>query len=142
MIPELVIYLFLIIGIFFTLLGSLGLIRFPDVYTRLHAGTKCTTFGAIFLCLSVIIHGLHAWFWLGNTDGSVFVFHTGAALVAILLTNPTGAHAIARAAHRSGVLPFGAVVDDLQKKTPVKTTKKQTKKKPAKKKTVKKEVAQ
>ncbi|TFH35666.1 MAG: cation:proton antiporter, partial [Dehalococcoidia bacterium] len=37
------------------------------------------------------------------------------ALAAILLTNPTGAHAIARAGHRSGVKPVRAIVDDLEK---------------------------
>jgi len=41
-----------------------------------------------------------------------------------LLTNPTGAHAIARAAHRSGVKPVGAVVDDLEKKPVKKEVKK------------------
>ena len=40
--------------------------------------------------------------------------HTLIALVAILLTTPTGAHAIARAAHRSGTKPVKAVVDDLE----------------------------
>jgi len=106
----------LIIGIIFMLLGSLGLLRFPDVYTRLHAGTKCTTFGSIFICVSIIIYGLYRWVADSDVNGSVIAFHTGIALVAILLTNPTGAHAIARAAHRSGVKPFGAVVDDLQGK--------------------------
>ncbi|MCK4433787.1 MAG: monovalent cation/H(+) antiporter subunit G, partial [Methanomicrobia archaeon] len=43
---ETVIYIFLAIGVFFNGLGSFGLIRFPDVYTRLHAATKCTTFGS------------------------------------------------------------------------------------------------
>jgi multicomponent Na+:H+ antiporter subunit G len=53
--------------------------------------------------------------YLGNVDGSVLTIHTAGALIAILLTNPTGAHAIARAAHKSGVKPVGAVVDGLEK---------------------------
>ena len=108
-----IIYLFLGIGVFFTMLAGIGLLRFPDVYTRLHAGTKCTTFGSIFLILSVIILGLKTWY-LGDTDGSVLAIHSFIALIAILLTNPTGAHAIARAAHRSGVTPVNAVVDQLK----------------------------
>jgi multicomponent Na+:H+ antiporter subunit G len=115
---DIIVYIFLAIGVFFNLLAGVGLLRFPDVYTRLHAGTKCTTFGSIFVCGSVIILGLKMWY-LGSTDGSVLVIHSAVALVAILITNPTGAHAIARAAHRSGVKPFGAVVDDLERK-PVK----------------------
>jgi multicomponent Na+:H+ antiporter subunit G len=122
---EILIYILLGIGIFFNVLAGIGLLRFPDVYTRLHAGTKCTTFGSIFICGSVIILGLKMWYQ-GSTDGSVLAIHTFGALVAILLTNPTGAHAIARAAHKSGVEPVGAVVDSLRKKSTKKTVKKKT----------------
>ena len=114
LIVDIIIYIFLIIGVFFNFLAGFGLLRFPDVYTRLHAGTKCTTFGSIFITGSVIILGLKMWY-LGNVDGSVLTIHTAGALIAILLTNPTGAHAIARAAHKSGVKPVGAVVDGLEK---------------------------
>jgi len=117
---EFLIYILLGIGVFFNILGSVGLLRFPDVYTRLHAGTKCTTFGSIFITGSVVLLGLKMWY-LGSTDGSVLAIHTAGALVAILLTNPTGAHAIARAAHKSGVKPVGAVVDSLQNKSVKKT---------------------
>ena len=128
LIVDIITYIFLIIGVFFNLLAGVGLLRFPDVYTRLHAGTKCTTFGSIFITGSVIILGLKMWY-LGNTDGSVLAIHTAGALIAILLTNPTGAHAIARAAHKSGVKPVGAVVDGLDKfnKKPI-TDKKEEKK--------------
>ena len=116
------VYIFLAIGVFFNLLAGLGLLRFPDVYTRLHAGTKCTTFGSIFICGAVILIGLRAWF-TGGSDGSILTIHTVIALIAIMLTNPTGAHAIARAAHRSGVKPVGAVIDELEgvhgKKAPI-----------------------
>lgn len=113
---EIIMYIFLALGVFFNLLAGVGLLRFPDVYTRLHAGTKCTTFGSIFICGSVILLGLKAWIFDANTDGASLALHTGVALAAILLTNPTGAHAIARAAHRSGVKPVGAVIDELEKK--------------------------
>lgn len=115
MVFEIIIYILLGIGVFFNILAGVGLLRFPDVYTRLHAGTKCTTFGSIFICGSVVLIGLKMWYQ-GSTDGSVLAIHTLGALIAILLTNPTGAHAIARAAHRSGVMPVGAVVDDLKGK--------------------------
>jgi len=116
MIFDLIIYILLAIGVFFNLLAGIGLLRFPDVYTRLHAGTKCTTFGSIFLVGAVILIGLKMWY-TGVTDGSVLAIHSIFALIAILLTNPTGAHAIARAAHRSGVAPVRAIVDDLKNKT-------------------------
>lgn len=119
---EFVIYLLLGVGVFFNLLAGVGLLRFPDVYTRLHAGTKCTTFGSIFICGSVILLGLKMWAYNGDTNGSVLAIHTAVALVAILITNPTGAHALARAAHRSGVKPVGAVIDELEEEPAKKTT--------------------
>lgn len=112
MIFEILIYLFIGIGIFFNVLAGVGLLRFPDVYTRLHAGTKCTTFGSIFLIGSVVLIGLKMW-WDKDVNGSVLALHSALALLAILLTNPVGAHAIARAAHRSGVQPARAVIDEL-----------------------------
>lgn len=120
---EILAYIYFGLGIFFNILAGVGLLRFPDVYTRLHAGTKCTTFGSIFLIGSVILLGLDNW-WAGDTNGSVLALHSFIALVAILVTNPTGAHAIARAAHRSGVKPVGAVVDDLQNDRAAKTERK------------------
>lgn len=122
-IVDIIVYIFLAIGVFFNLLAGVGLLRFPDVYTRLHAGTKCTTFGSIFICGSVILLGLKYWIQ-GNTEYSVLAIHTAGALIAILITNPTGAHAIARAAHRSGVKPVRAVVDDLEGKPVKKITSK------------------
>ena len=115
MILDILIFVFIGIGVFFNLLAGIGLLRFPDVYTRLHAGTKCTTFGSIFLIGSVVLIGLNMW-WESDTNGSVLAIHSAVALIAILLTNPVGAHAIARAAHRSGVQPVGAVIDELAEK--------------------------
>jgi multicomponent Na+:H+ antiporter subunit G len=115
MILDFLVYLFIGIGVFFNLLAGIGLLRFPDVYTRLHAGTKCTTFGSIFVIGSVFLIGLNMW-WQSNTNGSVLAIHSAVALAAILLTNPVGAHAIARAAHRSGVYPVRAVIDELAEK--------------------------
>jgi len=117
MITEIIIYILLGLGVFFNILAGVGLLRFPDVYTRLHAGTKCTTFGSIFIVGSIILLSLKIWFFDGgDASYSVLAIHSGVALAAILLTNPTGAHAIARAAHKSGVKPVGAVIDELDKK--------------------------
>lgn len=112
---ELVIITLLIIGLTFNLLGSIGILRFPDVYTRLHAGSKCVTFGSIFTSLAVIVYGLAMWY---TQDFKVLysdmVIHTVIAVICLFITNPTSTHAIARAAHRSGILPIRAVVDGLE----------------------------
>jgi len=119
MILNIITYIFIGIGCFFNLMAAIGLHRFPDVYTRLHAGTKCTTFGSIFLILAVVIQSVNVWAAEGlSSPQSILTLHAIIALIAIILTNPTSAHAIGRAAHRSGVKPARAVVDDLEKEKP------------------------
>ena len=79
------------IGVAFLFLGSLGILRLPDVYNRLQAGTKCTTFGAFFSIVGIgIIEP--TWFWKCLII-SLF----------ILLTNPISNHALGRASKRIGV---------------------------------------
>ena len=108
-------YVLIGIGLFFNLVGVIGLHRLPDMYTRLHAATKCTTFGSIFLNLAVIVQSVGIWVaeGVGSPQAGMCV-RAVLALVALLVTNATGAHAIARAAHRSGEKPVGVVVDDLE----------------------------
>jgi multicomponent Na+:H+ antiporter subunit G len=109
------VYLLLGIGMFFQIMGTLALHRFPDVYTRMHGATKCTTFGSIFIYLGVIVYGIMM-FFAGQAVYASLSIHTFIVLILILVTNPTGAHSIARAAHRSGVLPKHAIVDRLEEK--------------------------
>jgi len=111
---DYLIYIFLGIGLTFNGLGSIGLLRFPDVYTRLHAATKATTFGSIFTSLGVVTWAFAQLYLTGNSANLNLALHTIIAIAALILTNPVGAHAIARAAHRSGVLPKYAVVDRLE----------------------------
>jgi multicomponent Na+:H+ antiporter subunit G len=114
---NIITYIFIAIGLFFNVVGCVGLNRFPDVYTRLHAATKCTTFGAIFLILAVIVQSAGIWVMEGAySSQSILSIHAVIVLVVLLITNATSAHAIARAAHRSGEKPARAVVDDLEGK--------------------------
>ena len=79
------------IGVIFLFLGSLGIYRLPDVYNRLQAGTKCTTFGSIF---SIVGVGLMEPAWFCKCLLIVLF---------MLLTNPISNHALGRAACRIGV---------------------------------------
>jgi len=101
---DLLVMICLGIGLFFNLIGVIGLLRFPDVYTRLHAETKTTTFGSIFLGIAVIVYAL--------TQGlPALAVHAAVAVIVLAFTNATGSHAIAQAACQSGIKPVGAVVD-------------------------------
>jgi multicomponent Na+:H+ antiporter subunit G len=107
---NILLYVLLGIGVLSNGLGAIALVRFPDVYTRLHGATKCTTFGSLFTGLGVIVYG----FSRGGVQYNTLAIHVIIALIALLVTNPTGSHAIARAAYRSGTKPVGAVVDKLE----------------------------
>ncbi|WP_297092251.1 monovalent cation/H(+) antiporter subunit G [Thermococcus sp.] len=96
-----------LLGTFFYILSSLGLIRMPDVYNRMQTATKSATLGS----LGVII-GVGIWA-LGTDFGSIpWLTKTIVIAVFLLLTNPISAHALIRAAYRSGIpLWEGSVVD-------------------------------
>lgn len=114
MILDAIIWILLFIGLAFNFLGSIGLLRFPDVYTRLHTATKATTFGSIFTTMAVVIYGFARWEAGHGMSNGVLSVHALVALAALIITNPTGAHAIARGAYRSGIKPELAVVDQLE----------------------------
>ncbi len=90
----------IIFGAIFLFLGALGILRLPDVYNRLQAGTKATTLGAF---SAIIGAGLVEPEWFPKAL-IIAVF--------ILMTNPISSHALARASYRRGVkLWKGSVVD-------------------------------
>jgi len=105
--------LFLLLGMLVNTLGTISLFRFPDVYTRMHGSTKCTTFGTISLSLGVIVYAIIRRFQTGEVRFSVLALHTAVVVAALLISNATGAHVLARAAHRSKAFPKNAVIDSL-----------------------------
>ncbi|MFB6111997.1 MAG: monovalent cation/H(+) antiporter subunit G [Halobacteriaceae archaeon] len=96
-IPAAVVTLLLVVGSFFLAVGTIGLIRLPDVYNRLHATSKATTLGAASIFLAGFVYFGPAGAGLTSLIGIVFLF----------LTAPTGAHMISRSAQRMGVDFFG-----------------------------------
>ncbi|HEY4601286.1 MAG TPA: monovalent cation/H(+) antiporter subunit G [Cerasibacillus sp.] len=95
---NIVIILFLLTGTFFVVSSSIGIVRFPDIYTRLHAATKASTLG-----LAGILLGMFIFLYIQHNiiSGKLLL-----ALFFILLTNPVSGHMISRAAHRAGVKPL------------------------------------
>lgn len=85
--------LFVAVGAVFLTIGTVGLIRLPTVYNRLHATSKATTLGAA----SVALAGA-ARFGPGGEGLTALV-----TVLFLFLTAPTGAHMISRAAQRMGV---------------------------------------
>jgi multicomponent Na+:H+ antiporter subunit G len=87
--------LFVVVGAAFLTVGTVGIVRLPNVYNRMHATSKATTLGAA----SVALAGV-ARFGPGNEGLTALV-----TVLFLFLTAPTGAHMISRAAQRMGV-PF------------------------------------
>jgi multicomponent Na+:H+ antiporter subunit G len=88
---------FLLIGAGFSLLGALGLLRMPDVYNRIQAGTKAVTLGALSFLLGVGLLFPHWWPKLLCIAGF------------ILFTSPVGSSTVARALYLAGVRPWQPV---------------------------------
>lgn len=83
-------------GVFFTFVSAVGVIRLPDVYARAHTASQTDTLGAGLVVGAVVVaYGLE-----------IEVIKALLLLVFIFITNPTAAHAAARAAHEEGIEPW------------------------------------
>ncbi len=83
-------------GLFFMVVGTIGILRLPDVFTRLHAAGMTDTMGAGFLVLGMCLQA-------GLTLVLVRLLFVYAFL---LFTSPIATHALARAALAGGVEPY------------------------------------
>jgi multicomponent Na+:H+ antiporter subunit G len=92
-----IVTVFLTIGAFFLVVGTVGLLRLPDVYNRMHATSKATTIGASSILFAAAIYFFPDGAALTTLVGILFLF----------LTAPTGAHVISRAAKKMGVEFYG-----------------------------------
>lgn len=98
---QLIAFAAVVVGTAFSVLGVLGLVRLPDVYTRLHATGKVSTFGVILLLIAAV-----DWTPLGFGKGLLLMLF-------LLVAGPVASHALSAAAYRLGI-PMQAVRDDLE----------------------------
>jgi multicomponent Na+:H+ antiporter subunit G len=99
-------FILLVLGTLLSIIGVLGFIRLPDVYTRLHATGKVSVFGLVFLLLAAdILTPLATW------KALLLIFF-------VLAASPTVSHAISSAAYRAGI-PIVGGRDDLKGKMEV-----------------------
>lgn len=106
MIGDVIIAILVLLGVFLSVASTIGFLRFPDIYSRIHATSKAATLGVMFILLGALVfffqdHGLDARLILG--------------ILFILATSPIGGHFLIRAAYYSGVpLWEKSVRDDLK----------------------------
>jgi multicomponent Na+:H+ antiporter subunit G len=98
-----------VIGLGFSLSGAVGILRMPDLYTRIQCSSKNVTMGTLPLLLAVVVD-----------KGVVSTYGSRALLVAVLIfvINPMAAHALARAAYRTEVRMWRGSVADQARSEP------------------------
>lgn len=96
MILKVIIYVFFAMGIFFGILGNVGVLKFPDIYTRLQASSKCgvTSVVSIFIALMLL---------KGFTPITARIL---VITLFFLITSPVSSHIIGRRAWEEGILPW------------------------------------
>ncbi|MFT5448965.1 MAG: multicomponent Na+:H+ antiporter subunit G [Gammaproteobacteria bacterium] len=85
----------LLAGGFFVVVGSLGLVRMPDFFTRVHAASITDTLGAGLIVAGLLLQSPH---WLGSVKLMLI-------MVFLVLTGPAATHALAKAALHAGLRP-------------------------------------
>jgi multicomponent Na+:H+ antiporter subunit G len=95
-------------GVGFSLSGAVGILRMPDLYTRIQCSSKTITMGALPALVALVV-----------AEGPLSTYGSRTLLVAVLLlsVNPLASHALARAAYKRGVPMWsGSMVDQAAKR--------------------------
>ena len=114
MIAELASITLILLGLLFFLGAVVGLLRFPDFYTRMHAAGKGDTLSTLLILSGLLVYHLQ--------DLSLIRLLVGAKILAICgfiaITSPTSTHALMQAGHDDGIEPWRKEeVDDEDEKT-------------------------
>lgn len=104
---EWVVSAFMLIGAVFMLLAAIGLIRLPDLPTRMHASTKSGVLGSSLIMIGVMLSFLD----------TVVTFRALAIIVFLMITTPVAAHVIGRAGYFVGVNLWEGTVKDMLKES-------------------------
>ena len=102
---EIIVIVLAVIGLAFSLSAVVGILRMPDVYSRIQCSSKTITMGALPALIALVV-----------AEGPVSAYGSRALVIAalILVVNPAASHALARAAYKVGVPMWrGAVTDEV-----------------------------
>jgi multicomponent Na+:H+ antiporter subunit G len=93
------------IGLAFSLSGAVGILRMPDLYSRIQCSSKTVTMGALPALVALVV---------GEGIDSTYASRALLVAVLLLIVSPTASHALARAAYKAGVPMWdGAVRDEV-----------------------------
>ncbi|MBW2039814.1 MAG: monovalent cation/H(+) antiporter subunit G [Deltaproteobacteria bacterium] len=95
--------IFMVAGLFFFTTATIGFLRFPDFYMRMHATAKGDTLGTLLFVIGLALYYLHHGFcWLDAVQGIKLIF----IAVFWFLASPTATHALLRSAFESDLTPW------------------------------------
>ena len=98
--------LLIVSGLAFFVGAAVGLVRFPDFYTRMHAAGKGDTLSSLFVLLGIAVYQLHDFHGLSHDWPILLVILKIVAIsVFVLITSPTSTHALMDAGWEDGVKP-------------------------------------
>jgi multicomponent Na+:H+ antiporter subunit G len=99
---NILVCLLLFVGLFFFTAGALGILRFPDFYSRLHPAGKLDTLGSLLALGALALFNLHH-FSVGTVLTSAKIL---LIVVFVFVASPTATHAIVDAGVRAGLAPW------------------------------------
>ncbi len=97
-----IVILLFICGLAFFTGGAVGIIRFPDFYTRLHPAGKMDTLGSLLMVFAVALYNLQGFSWPALLTSLKILL----IILFIFILNPTATHAIVDAGFRAGMRPW------------------------------------
>ncbi|MEK6198187.1 MAG: monovalent cation/H(+) antiporter subunit G [Desulfobacterales bacterium] len=99
---DIVIIMLTVIGLFSFFATTVGLLRFPDFYSRMHAAGKGDTLASLLMLLALALYNFHE----VNLANLLVAIKILLIAVFIFMASPTATHAITDAAFESGVKPW------------------------------------
>jgi multicomponent Na+:H+ antiporter subunit G len=99
---DIIVTFLLICGLIFFAGGAVGILRFPDFYSRLHPAGKLDTMGSLFMIIALALFNLHH-FSLATLLTSIKIM---LIMIFIFLASPTAIHGIVDAGVRAGLTPW------------------------------------
>ena len=99
---DILVTILLVIGLVFFTGGGVGILRFPDFYSRLHPAGKLDTMASLLMIFALALYNLHH-FSIGNLLTSLKLI---LIVVFVFLSSPTAIHGIVDAGIRAGLAPW------------------------------------
>src|SRR4030066_763542 len=102
-VSNIIVIVFISVGVFFMTAGTIGFLRLPDFYSRMHATGKSDTLGVFLSCIGIALYILQDGLSLANILVSLKIMFIA---VFWFLGGPAATHALLKSAFKAGVLPW------------------------------------